>query len=85
MSSRRKVTSALAVRYLRLAALRTRHFTARRLQTHLFAVRNVEISLQSSRNRFREVGLGARVPARDLRLTKQHRVIKLQFARELVN
>lgn len=79
---RRKITAAVDDRFLRVTALRTRHFTARMLQNDLLAARNVNISLQTVRNRLREDNLRASVPATGPRLTRAHRVARLQFARE---
>lgn len=82
---RGRVTSVVDDRYLRLTALGIRHTNARRLQTDLLAARNVRMCLQTVRNRLREAGLRARVPARGPRLTREHRVARLEFAREHAN
>jgi transposase len=79
---RRRITTAVDDRFLRLTAMRTRHCTARMLQTELIAARNVHICLQTVRNRLREENIRPGVPARGPRLTREHRVARLQFARE---
>lgn len=79
---RRRITTAVDDRFLRVTALRTRHCTARMLQHDLLAARNVNISVQTVRNRLRNHNLRAMVPARGPRLTRAHRVARLQFARE---
>lgn len=82
---RRRITTAVDDRFLRVTALRTRHCTARMLQRDLLAATNVNMSLQTVRNRLREHNLRAMVPARGPRLTRAHRVARLQFAREHVD
>lgn len=72
-------------RFLRLQALRERHITARKLRNDLSRVRNVQISINSVRNRLREVGIRARMPVTAPLLTRAHRVARLRFARQHVN
>lgn len=79
---RKRVTTAVDDRFLRLTALRTRHCTARMLKNDLLAARNVAICVQTIRNRLREDNIRPKVPASGPRLTREHRVARLQFARD---
>lgn len=72
-------------RYLRLQALRRRHVTARQLQNDLARARNTRVSTQTIRNRLRQIGIRPRAAVTAPRLTREHRVARLRFAREHVN
>ncbi|KAL3288847.1 hypothetical protein HHI36_003294 [Cryptolaemus montrouzieri] len=55
------------------------------LQNELALSRNVHISLHTVRNRLREDDIRPRVASIGPRLTREHRVARLQFAREHAN
>ncbi|RZC35984.1 HTH Tnp Tc3 2 domain containing protein, partial [Asbolus verrucosus] len=80
-----RVTSRRDDRFLQLMALRLRHCTARMLQTELHNVRNVRVCVQTVRNRLREANLHAQVPASGPMLTREHQVVRLEFARKHVH
>lgn len=79
---RKRSTTAIDDRFLRLTALRIRHCTARQIKNELLTVRNVNVTSQTVRNRLREQGIRARIPAKGPILTREHRIHRLQFARD---
>jgi transposase len=78
-------TTARQDRFLRLQTLRDRTTTARNLQNNPRRTHQVTISDQTVRNRLREHELRPRRAATRPRLTRQHRVNRLDFAREHLN
>lgn len=66
-------------------ALRNRHSTAVEIRNELQHVRNVNISERTVRRRFNEAELRSRRPATGPELSREHRVARLQFAREHQN
>lgn len=78
---RRRSTSDVDDRYLRLSALRHRFSTARELQNELSRATGTRISDQTVRNRLRESGLRSRRPVQVPRLTLRHKRNRMQFAR----
>lgn len=72
-------------RFLLLQALRQRHITATQLQYELAATRNVRVSSETVRHILRQSGIRARVAVTAPRLTREHRVARLAFAREHMN
>jgi hypothetical protein len=84
-TGRKRKTTAVDKRFLRLQALRNRTHSARDLQKHLVRARGTSISDQTVRNMLREAGLKARRPAKVSKLTREHRQRKFEFGREHLN
>lgn len=78
---RKRCTNARDDRFLRQSALRNRRVTSTLLNNELLTVRNVAISSRTVRRRLNEGGLSSRVPAVKPLLTREHRVQRLNFAR----
>lgn len=82
---RKKSTNARDERYLVNTSLRNRRFTSSELSRALAAARNVIVSARTVRRRLNEGRLHSRRPATAPLLTREHRVMRLRFAREHVN
>lgn len=80
-----RCTSVRDDRFITLAILRNRYLTAVEIRHRLQITRGVNVSERTVRRRMEEVNLKARRPARGPLLLRQHRVARLQFAREHVN
>lgn len=84
-SGRRRATTAIDDRFIRLNTLRNRRSTAPNLQHRLEMVRRVIISERTVRRRLAEFGIYSRRPATGPQLLPRHRQDRLRFAREHVN
>lgn len=82
VQGRPRATTPADNRFVTLQALRRRHVTARQLQHDLAVTRNTHVCSETVRSILRGVGIRARVSATAPRLTRQHRVARLAFARE---
>ncbi|CAK1592751.1 unnamed protein product [Parnassius mnemosyne] len=80
-----RCTSARDDRFIVMEILRNRYLTAVEIRQRLQIARGVNVSERTVRRRMEEVNLKARRPARGPELLRQHRVARLQFAREHVN
>ncbi|CAK1599693.1 unnamed protein product [Parnassius mnemosyne] len=80
-----RCTSARDDRFIVIEILRNRYLTAVEIRQRLQITRGVNVSERTVRRRMEEVNLKARRPARGSELLRQHRVARLQFAREHVN
>jgi transposase len=69
-------------RFIINSSLRNRHSTAVQLRNELQHTRDVNISERTIRRRLNEANLFCRRPATGPELTREHRVARLQFARE---
>ncbi|XP_072383871.1 uncharacterized protein [Diabrotica undecimpunctata] len=86
VTGRPRTTMHVDNRFLVLQALRRRHVTSSQLQHDLAkCTRNVVVSLETVRHILRQSGIRARVAATAPRLTREHRIARLTFAREHVN
>lgn len=83
-SGRRRTTQARDDRFIMLTVLRNRHTTAVETRNLLEQVRGVNVSERTIRRRFEESGLTSRRPATGPQLLRQHRIARLQFARDHV-
>lgn len=81
----RRRTTARDDRFLVIRSLRNRHVTAVSLRNQLQEIRNVNVSERTVRRRLAEANLTACRPAAGPELSRQHRVARLQFAREHQN
>lgn len=82
---RPRVTNERDDRFLILSTLRDRFTTSTSMQELIRHVRNVQISSSTVRRRLHGAGIASRRPATGPRLTRQHRVARLAFARDHVN
>lgn len=80
-----RCTSARDDRFIVLEILRNRFLTAVEIRQRLQIARGVNVSERTIRRRMEEVNLKARRPARGPELLRQHRVARLQFARDHAN
>ncbi|KAL0841209.1 hypothetical protein ABMA28_014946 [Loxostege sticticalis] len=80
-----RCTSAQDDRFIVLEILRNRFLTAVEIRQRLQIARGVNVSERTIRRRMEEVNLRARRPARGPELLRQHRVARLQFARDHAN
>lgn len=81
-SGRGRTTTPRDDRFLLSSALRNRTVTAVSLRNHLQEVRNVNISEWTVRRRLHDAGLSSRSRATGPPLSRQHRIARLNFARE---
>lgn len=81
---RKRKTNQNQDRFLVLSSLRQRTSTAKDLQIALRMTHGVDVSDQTIRNRLREANMRPRRPVRAPRLTRRHRIARLNFAREHV-
>lgn len=79
---RKRKTTQIQDRYLVLSSLRKRIATAKDLQSTLRMAHQVTISDQTVRNRLREANLKPRRPVRKPVLTRHHKTMRLNFARD---
>ncbi|XP_038209023.1 uncharacterized protein LOC119830186 [Zerene cesonia] len=81
-----RCTSVRDDRFILLAVLRNRYLTAVEIRHRLQVTRGVNVSERTVRRRMEEVNLKVHRPARGpSSFLRQHRVARLQFAREHVN
>lgn len=80
-----RCTSARDDHFIVLQILRKRYLTAVEIRQRLQIARGVNVSERTMRRRMEEVNLKALRPARGPEHLRQHRVARLQFAREHVN
>ena len=78
---RKRATSAVDDRFIRVQTLRNRRQTAVQTQNLLEEVRNVRVSERTVRRRLNEGGLKSYVPTKAPKLEVSHRVARLAFAR----
>ncbi|KAI4460720.1 transposable element-related [Holotrichia oblita] len=81
-SGRGRTTTARDDRFLVFSALRNRTVTAVSLRNHLREVRNVNISEWTVRRRLHPAGLSSRTRATGPPFSSEHRIARLNFARE---
>lgn len=81
----RRKTSNRDDRFIVSLVLRNRHTTAVEARNELQHVRNVNVSERTVRRRLQESTLYSRRPATGPELLRQHRVARLQFARQHQN
>lgn len=79
---RKRKTTPRDDRYIVISCLRRRTATARELQNLLRNATDVTISDQTVRRRLKEVNMTSRRPVRAPRLSRNHKVSRLNFARE---
>lgn len=84
-SGRPRATTARDDRFLVNLVLRNRHSTAPMARNRLAEVRGNNVSDRTVRRRLKEAGLGSFKPATGPELLAQHRVARLQFARQHVD
>lgn len=80
-----RVTTNRDDRFIVSVSLRNRHLTAVETRNELQHVRNVNVSERTVRRRLNEANLVSRRPATGPELLREHRVARLQFAREHQN
>ena len=81
-SGQGRTTTARDDRFLVSSALRNRTVTAVSLRNHLEEVRNVNISEWTVRRPLHAAGLSSRTRATGPPLSREHRIARLNFARE---
>ncbi|XP_072376013.1 uncharacterized protein, partial [Diabrotica undecimpunctata] len=85
VTGRPRATTHVDNRFLVLQALCRRHVTASQVQHDLVETRNVRVSTETVRHILRQSGIRARVAVTAPRLTREHRIARLTFAREHIN
>lgn len=81
----RRKTSNRDDRFIVTSSLRNRRLSAVQIRNHLQHVRNVNVSERTVRRRLNEAGLASRRPAIGPELTREHRLNRMQFARDHQN
>lgn len=82
---RYRVTTARQDQYIVTTSLRNRRLTSVQIQEQLRDFHGVAVSARTVRRRLNERGLKPHKPANGPKLTRAHRIARLEFAREHLN